>query len=152
MNQSAYEVLRKKYKLPSFELLDSDFHICSIESEFNVISDIRVKAEEKIDYLLHILSAVLQPEPTALSDLYEYNAINNVQRTSTLSVFKQLMLVKCSLTEAEIIGVEQTTALAINAAHKALTEKKQDLLSLLHLFKQYWQKPAEKQELDRYFG
>jgi len=152
MNKSAYEVLRKKYKLPSFEVLDNDFHIGVIESEFNVLAGVRAKAEEKIDYLLHILNAALQPEPTSLADLYEYNALNHSQRTRALSVFKQLMIIKCALTEAEILGVEQTTALAISAAHKVLTDKKQDLLSLLHLFKQYWQKPAEKQELDRYFG
>ncbi|MDO8661000.1 MAG: hypothetical protein Q7K43_03860, partial [Candidatus Woesearchaeota archaeon] len=139
MHKPAYEVLRKKHKLPSFDVINADFHISAIESEVNVLSEIRTKAEDKIDYLLHLLNAVLQPEPTSLADLYEYNALNTAQRTCALSVFKQLMIVKCVLSEAEIIGAEQVTALAICTAHKALTEKKKDLLELLKLFKEYWQ-------------
>ncbi len=152
MLNAKYEVVRKKYKLPNFELLDADFHIRGVEPEADILVELRIKAEEKIDYFLHLLNTVLQPDPNTLADMYEYAALNQDQRAHALVLFKQLMVVKRVLSEAEVIGNEKITASAIVLSHKTVSQTKQQVLTILQLFKRCWQVPAEKQELDRYFG
>lgn len=152
MIKDTYEQLMKKYKLPLFDELDAEIHLSSIESELNLLVEIRVKAEEKIDYLLCALHTALHPDPNTLSDLYEYTALSDIERQHALGVYKQLMTVKRALAEAEVISTEKEIAEVITQTYHTIIKTKKQILHVLHLFKKVWQTPVEKQELDRYFG
>ena len=65
-----YEPLRKKYKLPSFAELDSEFRISQIEADSFLLESIREKMAERTSHVRGVVEEALQPD-TNLADLYE---------------------------------------------------------------------------------
>ena len=85
-----YQELGKKHKLPSFEEIDKEFEISTIDKDEFLLREIRRKIDEKIELYAKFLEEILQPE-TTLSNMYESKEFNEHERNEVFKLYKKLM-------------------------------------------------------------
>ena len=108
-----YQGSAKKYKLPSFDSINNEFEISTIDEEGFILREIRRKINEKIEVYTKVLNGLLQPE-TSLSDMYEYNVFNEEERDKMFKLFKRLMFFNRMSIETSIDEDDKKTSKFIN--------------------------------------
>ncbi len=146
-----YETLRKKYKLPGFDELDSDFEIGLIEAESNLLREIRKQIGEKVRDVSSIFQTVLQPD-TNLVDLYESRVFDEAEKQRLFELFKKLMVVDRTLIELAIENDEKLDAAFIKSFAAEWKKTKPELLRFVRRLRDYWEKETDEGEAAGYMG
>ncbi len=85
-----YEVLQKKYKLPSLDDLQKTFMFTNIETCNPLLTGVRVHITEKIDYFLSLLQEFLNPD-TEITNIYEYKSLDEKSKLEIFNIYKRMM-------------------------------------------------------------
>ncbi|MCX8146902.1 MAG: hypothetical protein N3D84_00335 [Candidatus Woesearchaeota archaeon] len=134
-----YTQLCKKYSLPSFDELDREFEISSIDEKENILSAIRRKIENKIENFLKILHIVIEPD-TTISDLHECRDFNEDEKAEAFELFKQLMIIKRESELIEIDPNEKMNADFIINVYKEWKPIKTKMTAIVSKMKNSWKK------------
>jgi len=146
-----YEELKKKYKLPSYEEVNTEFELESIEKPVFLLNDIGRKINEKLDYYLAILENILNPE-SSLASMYECKVTGEGSKKEINLLYKKMMVMKRSCDVARVNNSEKDVGEFVSAFFKEWEETKPKLLKLISMLKEEWKKSEGKKESFSYFG
>ena len=146
-----YESLRKKYKLPSLEELDSEFEISSLESETFLLREIRNKLGEKIRDVCGLVGEVLHPEAN-LADLYESRIFDEPEKQRLFELYKRLMVADRQTAELSVQNDEKLDAAFIRDFSQEWTKMKPELVKFIRRLRESWEKDTEQGEAAGYMG
>lgn len=88
-----YKELTKKYELPDYDSLDSEFEIYSLEDAKYLLRAILEKMVHKIDDYIKILEDVLYPDASSYSSIYETRVIAEADKDKILRLHKEMMII-----------------------------------------------------------
>lgn len=146
-----YSEIRGKNKdLPSFEELDSEFEISTVEERFP-LRNIRRKIAEKVEYYSKIIEELLQPD-TNLIPMYECRVFREDEKEDIYDVLKKLMFILRSSSEVALKSDEKEDVKFISDAFKGWTNLKPDLSKIIAKIKSSWEKETELKEDLEYLG
>ena len=146
-----YESLRKKYKLPTLEELDSEFEISSLESETFLLREIRNKLGEKIRDVCGLVGEVLHPEAN-LADLYESRIFDEPEKQRLFELYKRLMVADRQTAELSVQNDEKLDAAFIRDFSQEWTKMKPELVKFIRRLRESWEKDTEQGEAAGYMG
>ncbi len=149
--RNKYEALRKKYKLPGFDELDSEFEIGVIEAESGLLREIRKQISEKVSDVNSLFQTILQPD-TNLVDLYESRVFDEPEKRRLFELFKRLMVVDRTLMELAIENDEKLDAAFIKSFAAEWKKTKPELLRFVRKLRDSWEKDTEDGEKAGYMG
>jgi len=86
-----YEQIRKKYGLPEFDGINSEFEISAIEDTDFLLRGIKNKIIEKLEFLTGILHPILQPDTNSFTDLHECRAFSDEDKKQVFAIYGRLM-------------------------------------------------------------
>ncbi len=152
MIKTAYEKLKKKYKLPSFDTVNKELEISEIESEDFLLGKIRGKIAERVETTAEPISSLLQPSPDSLVDMHECRFFTDKDKKKLVEIYKNLMILNRLSFEAEMSREDKTDADFINDFFKQWPELKKDVLYFIRKMKTCWEKETEIEEKLEYFG
>ena len=81
-----FEILKKKYTLPSFEELDKEFEISRIEEDELILQDIKKKIIDKIYYYSEILEDLMEPD-SRIRTLHELSVFNDLEKEDNFIIY-----------------------------------------------------------------
>ena len=86
-----YEELKKRYKLPEFNSVDTEFEASTIENDTFLLREIRRKIVDKIETFCKLIEDLIQPESTSLSAMHEVKVFEDDEKEKIYALFKKLM-------------------------------------------------------------
>lgn len=146
-----YEEIKKKYKLPDYEEINSEFEIEIIEKPIFLMSDINKRINEKLDYYLHIFENILNPEGS-LASMHECKVIGENTKKEINLIYKRMMFLKRSHDLVSINNQEKELGEFVSEFLKEWKEIKIKLLKIMAMLKDEWEKSEGKKESFSYFG
>ncbi len=153
MAQKEYDELRKKYpELPSYEAVNSEFEIYSIEKPDFLTRQIRRKIVERMDLFLEILEQVIQPNTERFVSFYECSCFNDKEKNEVLVLFKKLMVYYRSLVVADVIQDEKNDVRVIREVFNEWPGLRKQILPYLEKVKMHWHELKQVKEILNYLG
>lgn len=146
-----YEALRKRYELPAFEDVDSEFDISGIELEGSLLRGIRSKVTEKLGDVRCLLEEVLHPE-TNLVDLCESRVFDEDEKKGLFGLYKRLMVADRHSAELSVLNDEKLEAAFIKSFYSEWKGLKPELVKFIRKLKESWEKETEEGETAGYMG
>jgi len=147
-----YEALRKKYDLPSLDVLKKEWDIVKIDTEAPILAQIKLRMRDKIETIAAFLEKIIQPDPGSLVDLFEYRCFKNSQKSELFELFKHIMVFYRKLIETEFIVDEKAEADIIKRIASEWPQVRDALLPFVKELTECWQKPGIKKGELRYLG
>lgn len=148
-----YGKLKKKYKqLPSFEVMDYEFEISSIENDGYIIRRIVEQIVDEIEYLLKLLENILQPDTNSFSAMYECNCYSGEEKRQTLELFKKLMVFHREGVEKIVELEEKNSVDYVCRITKEWKNYRKQTLTTIKKLKQCWVGTKEYKEILQYLG
>jgi len=147
-----YDTLKKKYNLPSLEILEKEWGITKFDPEEPVLKQIKQRMREKIENIVFLLEKVIQPDPGSLVDLYEYRCFNNGQKAELFEIFKHIMIFYRKLTEIELVADPKAEIEIIKSITAEWPQLREALLPFVNQLTKCWQKTEVKRRELRYLG
>ena len=144
-----YDLLKKKYALPEFELVQREFDINEFETDF-VLKEIREKMKDKFDYASKIIETLFQPEGD-FSSFIETKHFENDMKDEYFSTYKRLRYL---VREAQLLSIKNADTLDaeyIVRSAKEWNDLKKVLIVLLEKFKSCWTDKGTQDDV-KYFG
>ena len=138
-----YQELRKKHKLPSFNEINKEFEISTIEKEEFLLREIRRKIAEKIEAYTKFLEDILHPDPPTTSNMYESRIFNDEDRNEIFKIYKRLMFFDRFSIETAVDEDDKKSSEYINAVFKEWGELKKQFLSFVKKSKESWLKDSD---------
>ena len=146
-----YEVFMEKYKLPSFEELDSEFEISAIDSESFLLREVRARVSDKVGEVGSLVEAVLHPE-TNLVDLYESRIFDEQEKNELFELYKKLMAADRNLAELSVLNDEELDAAFIKSFSAEWKKLKPELVKFIRKLREAWEKETDEREVAGYMG
>jgi len=151
MEDKIFDPLKKKYSLPDFSLLDSEFDLYTIEYECYFLRSIRHKMVERIESVTKMFDQVLHPE-AGFSAYREANIFTDKDREDIINLYRRLMYFHRLSTELDFNSSEAADAKFINDFMKEWPVLKKQILAYVVRMKDSWQKDISKKEVVGYLG
>lgn len=149
-----YELLSRKYKLPSFEDIDNEFEVSGIEdiNKKFLIRIIRRRINDKVVFFNRILESILQPNASSFVHLHESKFFSDEEKQEILSSFRKLMGL-----ERESLGLDiepdiEKDVEFINKVFIEFNEIKKKTKKVASVLEEAWSKEEEKVVSESYFG
>lgn len=152
MIKATYEKYMKKYNLPSYNDVNNELEISTIEEEDFLLRQIRKKIAERIETITMSISSILQPSAESLTDMHECKFFGDKDKKKMIEIYKKLMIINRMALEADISHDDKTEASVINEFFKTWAEMKKDVVHFLAKMKACWEKETEIEEKLEYFG
>jgi len=149
-----YNKFRGKYDLPSFEELEKHFDLEDISEETNkekILSNIRKKIYEKIDFLVEFLSSIIYLE-SETSAVYESGNLTKEEKSQIFKIYKILMFIKRSALKLIIESSEEREAEFIKLSFERFIKIKDQLIEFVDKIKNGWIKDENEKKKAEYFG
>ncbi len=150
--KTEYETLKKKYQnLPSFETINNEFELKSIDKNILVTRQIRRRLADKIIFFCRIIENIIYPSMQSTISAYETSFFSDEEKIKLVSLHKRLMIFE---RQSLALDVETTEEKDINFI-LGLFEEWQGLKNEVKLITQKteeaWKKEL-KEESQKYFG
>ena len=154
MVKKEYELLKKKYALPNFDVLDKEFEISAIEIDGGfLLREIKSKIKDKLMHSCDILTKMIQPETTALADLYEYRCFDEAAKRKIFDIFSHVMYLIRRIHETELILEATDDAKVIKEIAETWPKLRKQMIPFVKELEVCWEKtPESDKELKEYLG
>jgi hypothetical protein len=152
--EEAYRELTKKYKLPSYSLMNNEFEISTIDSPDFLLRNIRLKTQEKLEFAIKLLSSVFQPEQNPV-DLQECTLFNEDHKKNMYVLFKNLMVFVRTANMLSFSSTEKQESEYLTNFFTEWTKKhgfREQLTNLLHVLRDSWGDAEQKSANLEYLG
>jgi hypothetical protein len=150
--EEEYNKLSKKYKLPKFKEIDSEFEISTLEDTRFLIKNILRRISEKLEFYIELVSSLVHPDASSLSNMYEVRYFSDDEKNDIYKLFKKLMKINRSMIKAVLDGDEKGEADFLNKFYKEWEYLKKELLVYIGKMKDSWEKQSTIEEDTAYFG
>ena len=150
--EKEYEKLSKKYKLPKFKDIDSEFEISTLENSNFLMRNILRKIEEKLEYYAEVIGNLVHPDASNMSTMYEIRFFSDDEKNDMYMLFKKLMKANRSILELIVINDEKKQAEFIKIFFIEWLVLKKELIVYLNKMKECWEKSSTIEEDLGYFG
>ena len=153
-----YEKLRKTHKLPSYDLLDSEFellYIAKLEEIKFPLRFIRRRINDKIAWFCNMLQNIIQPNPGSLISLEESKFFSDEDRKKMIVLLKELMHMERESVLLDIEYDEKKDSEYINYVLGRWTPIKKEISGFSEKLKTGWKeeiKKDKKENKEAYFG
>ncbi|MBD3354707.1 hypothetical protein GF361_01835 [Candidatus Woesearchaeota archaeon] len=150
--QKKYEKLKKKYRLPSFDDINNEFEISSIDNDDFLLREIRRKISEKIEaYTKFLEEQALQPS-TDVANMYEFKVFDDEERREIFNIYKRLMFFSRFSIEAGLYENDEKTAEFIKSVLDEWKEIKKKIMKFIVKVKKSWMEEKDIKEDLGYMG
>jgi hypothetical protein len=147
-----YKELKSKYNLPDYDSLNHDFDIEEINDESELIlTKIRIKMYEKIDFYKEIIEDLVQPD-TSLNSMFEAKNFTDKEREVAYLLFKKLMQLLRQSNLVALNNHQKQTAEYINETYKTYNSLKPDIEKHLTKLTTVWEHDKNAKSELNYFG
>ena len=150
--KTKYEELAKKYKLPSFDSLNNEFEISTIEEKDFLLREIRRKISERIENYIKLLEGVLHPAESALCDMYECGIFLEEEKNQIFVLYKNLMFFDRFSVETSIGEDDKKNSDFIKEFWSQWENIKKELLPIFKNMKESWLKELKVKTELGYLG
>lgn len=150
--EQEYNKLCKKYKLPKFKEIDSEFEISSLENEKFLIRNILRKIAEKLEIYTEAIGNLVHPDASSLSSMYEIRFFSDDEKNGMYGLFKKLMKANREMVGLLLDTDEKNGAEFLNSFFTEWLNMKNDLRSYIGKMKESWEKESTIEEDLGYFG
>lgn len=143
--KESYKPFQEKYKLPSFKLLNEDFHIEKIaesETEF-LLREIRVCITEKFFNYIRFVESILNPSNAPMFVFAMTKTLGVKEREKLMELYKQLAKVDVDLIELDLEYSEEKEAKSINEYYLFWQKIKKEFLEIVNVIKKNWDNKVE---------
>ena len=154
-----YEKLVKKYGLPRYDSLNSEFellYINEIAEVSYVLRFVRRRINDKIAWACNMIQSLLQPNPGSLINLQESNFLNGDDKKKMSTILKDLMQHERTSLLLDLDNNEKADAEYIKTSFNKWLKVKPELISITKKLKGGWERAEETKESrpakDHYFG
>ncbi len=153
MVKKEYEELRKEHPiLPSFESIDTEFEISSIEKTEFLLRKVKRKIAERLEPILDFLERSLMPDPNSLTDAYEFNCFTDGEKEEIFQMFRQLMDNYRLILETDLEGDDKKDVETIKKLYDLWKQNKGKIIGVVKKARQCWKKDVEVKEVLGYLG
>lgn len=145
-----YDKLAKKHKLPSFNEMDRNFDLSTIEgmSLVNIRKKLVVRFGEYCDFL----EGYLYPNNAGLVNFYENRFLTDADRESMSEIFKNLMIMIKESFVLDLGKNGKNDAEFIKDSFSKWGKSKKELLRLIKIMRDSWKEMDEMPNSKEYFG
>ena len=150
--EAEYNKLCKKFKLPKFDEIDSEFEISSLENEKFLIKNILKKILEKLEFYIDLIDSVIHPDAASLGSMYEIKSFSDDEKNNIYKLFKKLMKNDRNIMILVLENNEKEQADFLNKFFVEWSNTKKELASYLSKMEGSWEKETTIQEDLGYFG
>ena len=150
--ERGYNKLRKKYKLPKFNEIDSEFEISNLESAKFLIKNILRRIEEKLEFYIEVIGNLVHPDVSSLSTMYEVRYFSDDEKNDVYMLFKKLMKANRSIIELVLVSDEKKQTDFLNGFLNEWQDMKKELIDHIGKMKDSWEKESTIEEDLGYFG
>jgi hypothetical protein len=145
-----FDELQKRYRLPSFNELNKQFDIDTIETDFP-LRYVRKRISEFLEGYAGTIEDILYPD-SALYVLYEYKTFNDAKKEALFEVYKRLMKLLRQSLAVSLVNSDQEDAKFIKAAYVQWSDIRKLLLPLAKDLVDCWEKEVNVKEELGYLG
>lgn len=149
-----YEILRKKYKLPSFDEINKEFDIEKLqekESDF-MLREIRRCIGDKIAAFLRFFEMLVNPQTAPIFILYGLKSLAFEEKNKIEKIYRELAMIEINLINLDIEENEKEEAEIIKTSLKKWNELKPSLKEVNSILRKIIQGKTEKTKEKSYFG
>lgn len=151
--EKAYAKLKKEFDLPDFDFLNKEFEIITIEPDAFFLREIKRKIRDRLNYAADILNKMIQPETTALSDLYEYRCFDDEDKQKIFELFSRIMYLSRKIVESEFLLDEKQDAAVIREVAEKWPKIRKELVPFMKSLEACWKEmPSSDHGLKGYLG
>jgi len=150
--EKEYGKLSKKYKLPKFKEIDSEFEISNLENERFLIRNILRKVEEKLEFYIEVIGNIVHPDASSLSSMYEVRYFSEDEKNDMYMLFKKLMKSNRDIIKFILLSDEKKQADFLNSFFVDWLKMKNELIKHIDKMKESWEKSSTIEEDLGYFG
>ena len=150
--EQGYNKLRKKYKLPKFNEIDSEFEISKLESARFLIKNILRRIEEKLEFYIEVIGNLVHPDASSLSTMYEVRYFSDDEKNDVYMLFKKLMKANRSIIELILVSDEKKQTDFLKGFLNEWQDMKKELINHIGKMKDSWEKESTIEEDLGYFG
>jgi len=150
--EAEYNKLCKKFKLPKFDEIDSEFEISSLETEKFLIKNILKKIIEKLEFYIETIGNLVHPDGSSISTMYEIRFFSDEEKNEMYKLFKKLMKNHRNAITLVLENNEKQQAAFLNKFFNEWLNIKKDLIKYMDKMKESWDKDTTIQEDLGYFG
>ncbi|MDP4039184.1 MAG: hypothetical protein Q8P57_01215 [Candidatus Pacearchaeota archaeon] len=149
-----YGVLKKKYNLPSFDEVDSDFGIGKIENfSGDILKEIRGAMMEKVVHYVRLMEMMISPSQNSPVFMVFLREINEENKSIMNKVLKSFVGLELSAFRLDIDSKQTKEAEQINKIFTAWNNSKKDLNKLIDMMESNWNGVQKENKSYRgYFG
>lgn len=149
--EEEYSKLAKKHGLPSYEELNDDFEIETIEKEGFLLREIRRRINEKIEAYIKFTEDIVQPD-TSLSSMHEARFFSDEERSEVFVIYRRLMFLNRMSVECSIGDNEEKSSDFIRKSFEEWKDMEKDLSKIAKRSKEIWLKDTDIKEELGYMG
>jgi phage regulator Rha-like protein len=150
--EQEYNKLSKKYKLPKFQEIDSEFEISSLESPRFLIKNILRRIVEKLEFYIEVIGNLVHPDASSLTTMYEVRFFSEDEKNNMYGLFKKMMIFDRSIVGIVLSNDDKKQAEFLNKFFQKWLEMKKELASYIDKMKESWEKESTIEEDLGYFG
>lgn len=149
-----YDELKKKYSLPSFEDMNSNFDIGKIKRDSgNLIRDIRRMMVEKIVYYIRLVEVMVNPSQASPIMLMLLKEINSEDRKTIDSVLNSFVELEIEAHKLDVISKDVEEAKLVSKIYSTWDKKREEVLSLIKILERnLGKKPQIQAKKGNYFN
>jgi hypothetical protein len=148
-----YSEIQNKYGLPSFEEMNQDFNIeraSDMEIEL-LVREVRKYMSDKLQNYMRFVETILNPSNASIFIFSIIKTIKEEDKKKLSDIYKKLSRYEVDLIELDVQYNEEKEANFIKEFFKVWQEVKKDMLSIVKVIKDNWDKESEKNP-KAYFG
>lgn len=148
-----YSEIQSKHNLPSFEQMNEDFNIeRSSEYEFELlIREMRKYISDKLQNYMRFVETIIHPTNASMFIFSIIKTISEDDKKKLTEVYKKLARYEVELIDLDIQYSEEKEANFIREFFKVWQEVKKDMLDVVGVVRDNWDKEVEKNS-KAYFG
>ena len=150
--EKEYGKLSKRFKLPKFKEIDSEFEISNLENERFLMKNILRKVEEKLEFHIEVIGSIVHPDASSLSSMYEVRYFSEDEKNDMYMLFKKLMKSDRDIIKLILISDEKKQADFLNSFFVDWLKMKNELINHIDKMKESWEKSSTIEEDLGYFG
>ena len=147
-----YTELKKKYKLPDYDMLNDEFEISTIEDADFLLREIIRKVLVLWETPIKLLEGLLQPDTASLSDLNEYRSLNENEKAGAYKTYRSLMVLQREATALLLEMDNANIAAFISGLLPEWKKIKKELIVIVRKASDLWKNDSSVKEDLGYLG
>ena len=150
--EKKYNELKKKFTLPEFREIDSEFELSDLEETNFLLREIIRRIAEKLDFYSTMLEEILQPDASNLYAMHETRVFDENKKNQMYNLYRRLMDFNRQSIEVSLEHNERDEVEFINNVFQEWKSLKYELLRFVKEMRASWKTETDVKEDLGYLG